>query len=59
LFWETQWGQSLLVTTAQNGAMYQRAHVAALEREIARLSALVDRLQLLADTANSPVFRRA
>ncbi len=59
LFWETRWGQSLSTTTAQNGAMYHRAHVASLEREIARLLALVDRLQRLADTANSPVFRSA
>jgi len=59
LFWETQWGQSIIDTTAQNGAMYHRNHVMALEREIARLQALCDQLILLADTANSPVFRKA
>lgn len=57
LFWETRWGRDLASTTAMNGAMYHRAHVASLEREIARLQAILGRVESLSDTANSPVFR--
>ncbi len=59
LFWESRWGRSLADTTAFNEASMYRAQVQGLEREIHRLSNLVYRLDKLADTANSPVFKQA
>lgn len=59
LFWESSWGRSLHHTTLENGRQYQQAHVASLQREIARLNAQIARVNNLSDTANAPVFRQA
>ncbi len=59
LFWESRWGQSLYETTIDNGRRYHFAHVASLEREIARLKEQIARTSKLSDTANAPVFRQA
>lgn len=56
LFYETQWGYSVIETTAHNGAMYARQQVAGLERENAMLRARIKRLEDFGrfDSANEP-----
>lgn len=56
VFFETQWGKSLVHTTAHNGEMYARAQVQGLERENAMLRARIARLENIGDfgAANAP-----
>lgn len=56
IFFETQWGKSLVHTTAHNGEMYAKAHVQGLERENAMLRDRIARLESIGDfgSANEP-----
>lgn len=56
LFYETNWGFSVLDTTAHNEAMYARAQVQGLERECAMLRGRIARLEALGGfgSANEP-----
>lgn len=56
LFYETQWGYSLMHATAHNGEMYARQLADTLGRENAALRVRVARLERLGDfgAANAP-----
>lgn len=59
LFYETQWGYSLMYATAHNGELFARQKANALERENAALRVRVARLERLGDfgAANAPAFQ--
>lgn len=59
LFWESRWGQDLVIKDAHNTIQVHRDHAAALARELHRVSELLQRVEGLTDSANTPVFRQA
>lgn len=61
LFWETQWGRSVVACDAVNGERWARGHVHALEREKATLLARVAYLESVGDfgSANAPTLAPA
>lgn len=61
LFWETQWGRSVVACDAVNGERWARGQVAALEREKATLQARVAYLESVGDfgSANAPTLAPA
>ncbi len=58
LFWRTRWGISEIETRAQNEAARWFMQAKALERQIARLQAKIERLEALGSfgSANEPLF---
>lgn len=61
LFWETQWGRSVVACDAVNGERWARGQVQALEREKATLQARVAYLESVGDfgSANAPTMAPA
>lgn len=64
LFYETQWGRSLLHIDAVNGEMYARAYASSLERQvqvlreqIAVLERELEIAKVCSSAANLPIFR--
>lgn len=56
LFYESNWGQSLVNSTAQNGEMFHRQKSQGLERENATLRARIARLEALAAASPAAGF---
>lgn len=58
LFFETQWGASLIATHAHNGEMYARQEADCLRRENAMLRARIARLETIGNfgAANAPML---
>lgn len=59
LFYETQWGYSLVATTAHNGEMFQRQLADSLKRTNAALRVRIARLEALGnfESANEPIWK--
>lgn len=59
LFYESQWGYSLVATTAHNGEMFARQEVEGLKRTNAALRVRIARLEALGnfESANDPILK--
>ena len=59
LFYETQWGYSLMATTAHNGEMFQRQLADSLKRTNDALRVRIARLEALGnfESANEPIWK--